>query len=304
MPTGKMHADEIDIDAALVKRLLMAQFPQWADLPLERLRSSGTDNAMFRLGDKMAVRLPRIFWAIEQVAKEQRWLPTLAPHLPLAIPTPLALGTPGEGYPWHWSVYQWLKGKTARLDRFADPAQAAIQVAQFITALHQIDPADGPRPGSHNSGRGVPLAERDRAVRAALASLHGLIDTEAAAAAWDAALQAPPWNNPPVWIHGDVQSGNLLVQNGRLSGVIDFGCLGVGDPACDLQVAWNLFAAESRQAFRQALAVDAATWARGRGWALSVGLIALPYYQTTNPVLATLSRRTINEVLAEYQQGR
>lgn len=303
MSAGKMHVDEVDVDVALVGRLLAAQFPQWADLPIEPVHSAGTDNAIYRLGDDMAVRLPRIEGATGQVDKEHQWLPRLAPHLPLAIPVPLAKGTPGEGYPWHWSVYRWLEGENATIERIADPVQAARDLAQFIAALQRIDPMGGPPSGPHNFFRGVPLSTRDADTRAAIASLDGMLDTSALTAAWDAALQAPAWDGPPVWIHGDLQSLNLLVQQGRLSAVIDFGGLGVGDPACDLQVAWNLLSAQTRDVFRAALPVDDATWARGRGWALSVGLIALPYYQSTNPVLAGIARRAIDEVLADYEHA-
>ena len=268
-----------------------------------RSDSAGTDNAIYRLGDDMAVRLPRIHWATGQVEKEHEWLPRLAPLLPLAIPVPLAKGMPGEGYPWHWSVYRWLEGENATIERIADPRQAATDLAQFIAALQRIDPTGGPPPGAHNSFRGVPLAMRDAPTRAAIAALRGTLDTDAVTAAWEAALRAPAWRGPPVWIHGDLQSGNLLAQRGRLSAVIDFGCLGVGDPACDLMVAWTLFSAETRDVFRAALPVDDATWARGRGWALSVGLIALPYYQNTNPVLAGIARRAIDEVLADHERS-
>jgi aminoglycoside phosphotransferase (APT) family kinase protein len=303
MSAGKMHVDEVDIDISLVCSLLAAQFPQWADLSLDPVHSTGTDNAIFRLGDDMSVRLPRIQNATLQVDKEHLWLPRLAPHLPLAIPVPLAKGTPGEGYPWHWSVYRWLEGETATIERIADPGQAARDLAQFVAALQRIDPAGGPPPGAHNSFRGVPLSTRDADTRAAIASLDSMLDTGVVTAAWDATLQAPAWHGPPVWIHGDLSPLNLLVERGRLSAVIDFGCLGVGDPACDLQVAWNLFSAQTRDAFRAALPVDDATWARGRGWALSVGLIALPYYQSTNPVLAGIARRAIDEVLADYEHA-
>jgi aminoglycoside phosphotransferase (APT) family kinase protein len=298
-----MHADEADIDVSLVSRLVSTQFPQWADLPIEPVHSAGTDNALYRLGDDMSVRLPRIPGATGQADKEHRWLPKLAPLLPLSIPVPLAKGTPGEGYPWHWSVYRWLDGENATIERIADPRQAAAELARFVAALWRIDPTGGPPPGSHNSNRGVPLATRDASTRAAIASLEGTLDGDAVTAAWEAALQAPAWHGPPVWIHGDLQSGNLLAQRGRLSAVIDFGCLGVGDPACDLIVAWNLLPAETRDVFRAALGVDDATWARGRGWALSVGLIALPYYHSTNPVLAGISRYTIDEVLADHEHG-
>lgn len=300
MPTGKMHADEVDTDTSLVGRLIAAQFPQWADLPIEPVRSAGTDNALYRLGDEMVVRLPRIDWASGRLDKERKWLPRLAPFLPLAIPVPLAKGIPAEEYPWEWSVYRWLEGETATIERIADPSQAATDLAQFVADLQRVDPADGPPPGEHNSFRGVPLATRDAPTRAAIASLHGEVDVGAVTAAWEAALRAPEWQRSPVWIHGDLTSGNLLVEQGRLSGVIDFGCLGVGDPACDLMVAWTLLSGETREVFRAALSVDGAAWARGRGWALSWALIFIPYYSTTNPEGVRDARRTIAEVLADH----
>jgi aminoglycoside phosphotransferase (APT) family kinase protein len=301
MSAGKMHVDEVDIDSSLVARLLTTQFPQWADLPISPVHSAGTDNALYRLGDDMVVRLPRIHWATGQVDKEHQWLPRLAPLLPLAIPVPLAKGTPGEGYPWHWSVYRWLDGENATIERVADPHQTATELAQFIVALQQIEATGGPPPGPHNASRGVPLATRDVPTRAAIAALHGMLDIDAVTAVWEVSLQAPVWCGPPVWIHGDLQSGNLLAQQGRLSAIIDFGCLGVGDPACDVMAAWMILSAETRGVFRTVLQVDDATWARGRGWALSVGLIALPYYQSTNPVLAGIARRAIDEVLTDHR---
>lgn len=303
MSADKMHIDEVDVDIALVGRLLAAQFPQWADLPIVPVHSARTDHALYRLGFDMVVRLPRIEGATGQVDKEQLWLPRLAPHLPLAIPVPLAKGAPGEGYPWYWSIYRWLEGENATSGRIVDPRQAARELAQFVAALQQIDPRGGPHPGVHNSFRGVPLSTRDAETRAAIAELSGVLDTHAVTAAWDAALQAPAWHGPLVWIHGDLSPLNLLVERGRISAVIDFGCLGVGDPACDLQVAWNLLSAETRGVFRAALPVDDAAWARGRGWALSVGLIALPYYQSTNPILAGIARCAIDETLADQRHA-
>jgi aminoglycoside phosphotransferase (APT) family kinase protein len=294
-----MHADELDIDEPLVRRLLAAQFPEWAELPLEAVPWSGTDNAIFRLGDEMAVRLPRIHWATGQVEKERRWLPGLAPLLPLALPTPLAKGEPAEGYPWHWSVNRWLAGETATIERFADPRRAATDLARFLLALQRIDPADGPAPGASTFARGVPLALRDDATRDAIASLRGKIDTEAVTAEWDRALAATPWDGPAVWIHGDFAAGNLIVEDGVLSGVIDWGGLTRGDPATDLIVAWNLLDAETRDVFRAELGVDDATWARGRGWAVSIAMIALPYYEHTNPVIIASSRRVLAELAAD-----
>jgi len=299
MPAARMHADEVETDAELVRRLLASQFPELAGLPIERVESAGTDNAIYRLGEELAVRLPRIQWAAEQPEKEQAWLPRLAPLLPLRVPVPLALGEPGEGYPWSWTVVPWLPGESATPERLADPRRAATALGEFVAALHRIDATGGPPPGTHNSSRGVPLAERDAAVRKAIGELGDKIDGAAVAAAWEAALGAPVWSGAPVWLHGDLQAGNVLAKDGRLSAVIDFGCLGVGDPAGDVMPAWAYFTRETREAFRAPLAVDDATWARGRGWALSVGVIAIPYYERTNPALAAVGRRAIDEVLAD-----
>jgi aminoglycoside phosphotransferase (APT) family kinase protein len=294
MGTRRMHADEVVLDVGLVRRLLAGQFPHWADLPLRRVRSSGTDNALFRLGGERVVRLPRIGWAVTDVEAEQRRLRSLAPRLPLPIPEPLAAGKPGAGYPWPWSVYRWLPGEEAQADLLADPVETAETLAAFVAALHGLEVVDPPSGG----GRGGPLAGRDAATRAAIAALDGEIDARAVIAAWEEALAAPPWDGPPVWVHGDLAPGNLLLREGRLSAVLDFGALNAGDPAVDLLVAWNLFSGESRERYRAGLSVDDATWARGRGWALSVGLIVLPYYRDTNPALVAQSWTAIRGVLA------
>jgi aminoglycoside phosphotransferase (APT) family kinase protein len=298
---GQMHAGEADIDPTLVARLLAAQFPRWADLPIEPVRSAGTDNTLYRLGEDMVVRLPRILTATGQMEKERKWLPALAPRLPLAVPVPIAKGMPAEGYPWHWSIYRWLEGETATFDRIADPLQAATALGEFVATLQRVDAAGGPPPDEHSSFRGVPLATRDASTRGAIKSLGNTFDSDAVVAAWEAALHAPVWHGRAVWLHGDLHAANLLARDGRLCAVIDFGCMGVGDPACDVMVAWTYLSAQTRRAFRAALPVDDATWARGRGWALSFGLIALPYYETTNPELAGIARRAIEEVLADEQ---
>jgi aminoglycoside phosphotransferase (APT) family kinase protein len=295
-----MHADEVETSVSLVRRLLAAQFPDWADLPIEPVTSAGTDNAIYRLGDDMVVRLPRVQRAAgARVDKEHEWLPRLAPHLPLAVPVPLAKGMPAEGYPWRWSVSRWIEGEPATIERIADPRQAATDLAQFLAALQRIDSVGGPPPGAHNFFRGVPLATRDAYTRTAIARLKGTLDTDAATAAWEEALKTAAWDRPPVWIHGDLIAANLLAEGGRLKAVIDFGGLGVGDPACDLMAAWTLFSGESRTMFRAALSVDDATWARGRGWALSWALIFIPYYLDTNSVGVSAARHTIDEVLAD-----
>lgn len=285
-----MHADEIEIDTPLVAQLLADQFPHWANLALAPVPSAGTDNALYRLGDELAVRLPRIHWAVRQVEREMAWLPKLAPHLPLAIPTPLAVGEPGHGYPWRWGVYGWLAGANPDAALAASP-QTALDLAAFVAAIQQIDPTDAP------AGRGVPLAKRDSAVRSAIAALHQDYDADILTGAWESALHTPAWPGPPVWHHGDLHAGNLLAHHGRLAAVIDFGCMGVGDPACDVMAAWLYLSANTRQLFRDVLQVDDNTWARGKGWALSMGLMALPYYRVTNPVLAAIGRRAIEETL-------
>ncbi|MFJ8863406.1 aminoglycoside phosphotransferase family protein [Streptomyces sp. NPDC102451] len=287
-----MHADETKTDAALVRRLLAAQFPAWADLPVEPIGSHGTVNAIYRLGTDLTVRLPRIEGGSKDVATEHRWLPHLAEHLPHAIPVLLAQGVPGEGYPWSWSVCRWLDG--ANPAPAAGGAELAADVAEFVLALRSVDTADGPP-----AFRSELLAARDTATRGALDALHGVIDTGAAATAWAAALRAPAPQGPAVWVHGDLQPGNVLVTEGRLSAVIDFGCMGLADPAVDLIPGWYLLGAEGRRTFRTRTGADPATWARARGWALSIALMELSYYRTTNPVMAQTARQVIGEILEE-----
>jgi aminoglycoside phosphotransferase (APT) family kinase protein len=293
-----MHADELHTDVELVQRLLAAQFPQWATLPIKHVSSSGTVNALYRLGRDMVVRLPRMHWGIGAVDRELRWLPELAPVLPVAISVPLAKGTAAEGYPWEWGVYPWLEGENPNAGNVANPNSLVRDLVRFLRALHSVDLAGGPP-----AGRGSSLARWDEPTRAALVALEGKIDTVAATAAWEAALRTPAWPSAHVWIHGDLMPGNLLVAGGKLVGVIDWGGLGVGDPACDLMVAWNLLGAGARGVFRAELGVDDATWERGRGWALWTGLVALPYYEETNPVLADNARYRIREVLADRRAG-
>jgi aminoglycoside phosphotransferase (APT) family kinase protein len=288
----RMHADEADIDLGLVRRLVAGRFPAWADLPVEPVVSSGTDNAMFRLGDDLAVRLPRIAGAARNVDLERTWVPRLAPHLPVAVPAPVGVGEPTVEYPYPWTVCPWLPGANPTVDNVG--LELAHDLADFVTALRKVDPAGAPA-----SSRGVPLATRDAPTRAAIAASEGLVDTAAVAALWADALRIPPWDGPPTWAHADLSPGNLLVRAGRLTAVIDWGVAGVGDPTVDLIVAWNLLPASARPAFRAALGVDDDTWRRGRGWALSISIIQLPYYQHTNPVLAANSRHVIAEILAD-----
>jgi aminoglycoside phosphotransferase (APT) family kinase protein len=292
---GKMHEDELETDEALVRRLLAAQFPQWAELPIEALPAGGTDNAIYRLGNEFSVRLPRRRgWTSGSDDKEFEWLPKLAPLLPLRVPAPVARGAPGEGYPHEWAVYDWLQGEDATSAPL-DLPRAAVDLAGFLAALQSIDPSGGPPPG----GRGGPLGPRDEKTRAGIAALADLIDAAAVTAAWESALAAPEWNGPPVWIHGDLDARNLLVEDGRITGVLDWGAVCVGDPACDVKGAWAVLDADTRPVFRELLDIDDATWARSRGWALSQALIALPYYLHTYPVIVKEAWRWLREVLAE-----
>jgi aminoglycoside phosphotransferase (APT) family kinase protein len=247
----------------------------------------------------MTVRLPSAASYSLQVEKEHRWLPRLAPLLPLPIPLPLAMGVPGEGYPWHWSVYGWIEGETARRERIADLSRFAADLAGFLIALRHIDPTGGPPAGAHNFHRGGPLGVYDGETKQAIEALEGRVDRQAARAVWDAALAAT-WQGPPVWFHGDVAWGNLLVEGGRLSAVIDFGTSGVGDPSCDLAIAWTLFEGKSRDVFRAAMSVDEATWARGRGWALWKASITAAGH-TGNHSELDQSWRVIDAVLADYK---
>jgi aminoglycoside phosphotransferase (APT) family kinase protein len=290
-----MHDDELDIDAVLARRLLASQFPEWADLPLVPVLPAGTDHAIFRLGNEMSLRLPRREGIEAQAGLEQEWLPRLAPHLTLAIPEPLVVGEPDGSYPFRWAVHTWLPGEPAAAGRLRDPVEAATDLARFILALRRIDTTGAPP-----AGRGKLLETRDEQTRKWLATLDGIVDSDAVAAAWDEALAVPVWYGPPLWVHGDLDSRNLLVRQGRLSGLVDFGGLGVGDPACDVGAAWKLFAGESRRRFRAELAVDDATWARARGHVLSQSLGAQSYYTLeNNAVLVLAARRWLTEALAD-----
>jgi aminoglycoside phosphotransferase (APT) family kinase protein len=290
-----MHTDELEIDDALVRRLLARQFPAWAGLPIQALPFGGTDNAIYRLGDELSVRLPRRGrWTSHVLDKEFAWLPRLAPLLPLAVPTPVGRGAPAEGYPHEWAVYDWLDGEDATSAPL-DPARAAVDLAGFIRALQAVDPAGAPPA----EGRGGPLAPHDAGTRAAIEQLGDSIDAAAATAVWEEALAAPGWDRPPVWIHGDLDARNLLVGDGRITGVLDWSAACAGDPACDVKAAFAVLDAGTRPVFRRLLDVDDATWTRARGWAVSQAVIALPYYLDTYPAIVAEARRWLSEALAD-----
>ncbi|MGP3987259.1 aminoglycoside phosphotransferase family protein [Streptomyces sp. 3N207] len=298
MSTGQLHPGRHPVDGELVRRLIAGQFPQWAGLAVERFPSGGTVNAMYRLGEDMVVRLPLVQGGAGDVSTEQEWLPRLASRLPTAIPEVLGAGEPAEGYPWPWSVHRWLAGENPEAGALSEPVLLAGDLAEFVAAMRSIT-----LPGAPVAHRGGPVASLDAETRAAIEQLRAVpqegVDCDAAAAVWEDALRAPDWDGPPVWLHADLMPGNLLVEGGRLTSVIDFGCMGVGDPACDLFPVWNLLPSGAREIFREALAVDDATWNRGRARTLSQALIALPHYRSTNPAMARNARHVIRAVLGE-----
>lgn len=288
------------IDEILVHHLVATQFPQWKNIPVWPLTAGGWDNRTFHLGEHMLVRMPSAAEYALQVEKEQRWLPKLAPLLPLPIPVPLAIGEPMEEYPWRWSIYRWLPGDAAANTPITDMENFASSLAEFLIALQRIDATDGPMPGLHSFYRGGSLATYDAETRRALSILKGRIDVVAITEVWETAL-ATHWDKSPVWVHGDISLGNLLVKNRRLCAVIDFGQLAVGDPACDLAIAWTFFKGESRKIFRTLLALDTNTWARGRAWTLWKALIIAAGFTGGNIVEVAQSWRIIKEVIDEHK---
>lgn len=266
------NTEHVVVNVGLVSKLIASQFPQWGGLPIHQVETSGWDNRTFHLGEEMLIRMPSAACYELQVEKEHQWLPKLAPQLPYAIPTPLALGSPGFDYLWHWSVYRWIDGVTASSQVDIDRVDLAIRLAAFLTALQQADATDGPLAGEHSFYRGAPLTTYDLETRNAITALGSRISSDRATQIWETALDTK-WQHTPVWVHGDLALGNLLLQNGKLHAVIDFGQLCIGDPACDLAIAWTLFSGQSREAFQEQIKLDAGTWARGRAWALWKALI-------------------------------
>jgi aminoglycoside phosphotransferase (APT) family kinase protein len=290
----KMHADEVDIDADLVAQLVVEQFPELADQPIRPVQSTGTVNAIYRIGDDLCARLPRVGSWAGDLKNEAHWLPMLAPHLSLRVPVPVATGQPGNGYPFGWAVYEWIDGQPYADELVDDERQAARDLAQFVAELRAIVPVDtAPRGGRR------PLVEQDASTREAIDLSRDVIDRDAATAAWDRALEAPVWQGKPVWIHADLLRPNLLVQGGRLAAVIDFGAVGVGDPAADVIAAWSVFNAAGRDEFRAALDVDDGTWLRAQGFALLQAAMIIPYYGETNPGFVALAKRTFEQIIAD-----
>lgn len=294
-----LQNNQLAINEDLVKRLIAKQFPQWKGLLVRPVGNGGHDNRTFHLGQDMLVRMPSSEHYAAAVEKEQKWLPQLAPHLPVPIPSPLAKGDPDEGYPWKWSIYKWLSGEPATEEGIPDKCAFAKDLALFLITLQSIDPTGGPKAGPHSFYRGASLKTYDAETRQAITFLKDKIDTAVTTEIWETGMSTE-WNLPPVWIHGDIALSNLLVQNGRLAAVIDFGQLAIGDPACDLAIAWMFFEGGSRDVFRSSLGLDKDTWARGRAWALWKALLLLSRLTTRGTHLAPMWQKTFEEVIGDY----
>ena len=297
MTASKMHVDEVDIDAELVGRLVAAQFPRLTDLPIRAVQSTGTVNAIYRLGDHLYARLPRVRKWARDLDKEWHWLRRLAPRLSLRVPEPVGKGRPADSYPFSWAIYGWIDGQPYSDELVDDERQAARDLAQFVVELRRVDTVVGAPRGGRK-----PLRELDAVTRAAIESARGVIDGDAATAAWERALEVPAWKGTPVWIHTDLLRPNVLVHGGRIRAVIDFGAVGVGDPAADVIAAWSVFGHTGRGTFRGALDVDDGTWERARGFALHQAAMIIPYYGETNPEFVALAKRTVDEVLADISE--
>lgn len=291
---------DIDITPSLVRLLLKEQHPDLADLPLINV-GNGWDNTLYRLGGSLAIRLPRRVQAAALVEHEQRWLPELAPRLPIAVPVPIRTGRSGCGYPWSWTITQWFEGTSAVSSPLPDPHRVALELAAFVSALHLPAPHDAPR----NPYRGVSLATRRATFDERLKQLDGIVDADAVVRIWTSALRARDWSDPPVWIHGDLHPANLLVLDAHIAAVLDFGDLTAGDPATDLAVAWMLLPSAAGTAFRESVRelghpIDEDTWLRARGWALLFGLIFLASSRDDD-VMRAMGRRTLDSVLADVR---
>jgi aminoglycoside phosphotransferase (APT) family kinase protein len=288
----KVHDAEVLVDDRLVRRLVETQFPQWADRTLDRVQSTGTDNIIYRLGDDLGLRLPRIHWAVAQVDVEWDWLPFLESQLPVPVPTPLAKGEPGIGYPYPWLVYPWLEGEDLQHATDVDLSEVAREIAAFVLALHRVEVRDNAPPGK----RAGSLAPLDDGARWAISKLERSIDIHRAMAVWEDALGAEPWIGRPVWTHGDLLAANIIMRGSDLAGVIDWSCAGIGDPACDAQLAW-FFPPSSRRVFRDAMGLDDATWTRARGWVVWQTAMFIPYYRQTIPDAVATAELRLQAVL-------
>ncbi len=296
MSRNKMHADEVDISPELIRSLLLKQFPQWADLTLRVMQPEGTDNAMYKLGNDKLVRLPKTEGSSLNIEKEIACLPKLGPQLPIPIPKIIGKGMPDSGYPFPWLVCDFLEGSNPDKEGMIDENMAAADLGAFVKAMQKIQPVNGPK-----CRRGTPLSNRSKEVKQFIPLLNEIYDEELLRKLWDSASRAPIWSKDPVWIHGDLHAGNLLAKDKKIVGVVDFGLAGIGDPACDMMVAWALLSSKNREIFRSIVQPDDDTWHRGRGWALFLGIVGYPYYRDTNPIFARIAKRALDEAIADWK---
>lgn len=290
----KMHENEISIDTDLVQRLLVGQFPHLAERPLDLVRSTGTVNALYRLGHDLYVRLPRMGEWADSLDREWVWLRKLAPKISLEIPQPVALGKPSEYFPYSWAIYHWIEGTPYQSKENLDETQTARDLANFIKELRGVDKQNAPRGGR------APLIKLDAETCSAIKSIGMQENVDALIDIWNFSLKAKLWKNAPVWIHGDLIKPNLLVREGQIKAIIDFGSVGIGDPAADIVPAWSVFNSVGRKAFRQELDVDDDTWYRARGYALHQAVMIIPYYSGTNPAFVSMAKDTIDQILSEF----
>lgn len=296
MPRNKMHVDEVDTSPELVKDLLLGQFPEWASDPIQIMQPEGTDNAMYRLGNNKLIRLPRTKGSSLNIEKEMTWLPKLEPSLPIPIPKIIGTGFPDKDYPFHWLICEWLDGLNPNQEGMLDEHMAAKDLGAFVKAMQHINPVNGP-----SCRRGKPLNTCDEEVKKSIPLLKELYDEKLISELWEFTSNVPLWEHDPVWIHGDLHSGNLLAKEKKIVGVVDWGLAGVGDPACDMMVAWTLLGQEGRKIFRSIVQPDDDTWHRGRGWALFLGIVGYPYYRITNPIFASIAKRALDQVTTNHE---
>jgi aminoglycoside phosphotransferase (APT) family kinase protein len=289
-----MHRDEVNITTELIRTLLTQQFPAWADLPLKLMRPEGTDNAMYRLGNDKLLRLPRIIGSAENIAKEAKWLPKLATHLPIAVPEIIGKGAPTPDYPFSWLICRYIEGNNPSPKTQFAPHQAAIDLGHFVAAMQKIDTNGAPK-----CQRGMHPSIRDAATRKSINLLDDIYDVRMLTDLWEKIIATPTWSGPPVWIHGDLHAGNILIEGDLISAVVDFGLAGVGSPAADMMAAWTLLTPETREIFRSIVQPDDATWMQGRCWAFTMGVLAYPYYKDTNPIFANIAKRALDQAIVD-----
>lgn len=287
---------------SIARRLIDAQCPQWRALELSAVSSAGTDNALFRLGCDWVVRLPTVARAAEHASKEARWLPTFQGELPLKVPVPEFLGRASEAFDRAWSVVPWIKGQDLRAAVDLNLVDVATRLGECLGAVHGLPTEGAPPAGEQNNGRGLPLATRDHWVQQAIEALdnQALIEPAPVLDLWQRCLDCPTSSREPRWVHGDPNAGNLIASDGKLAALIDWGLMGVGDPAVDLLAGWYLFDADARPVFRSTMGIDDGVWLRGAGWALSMALIAWPYYLDRNPTVTAESELVVARLLADF----